>query len=59
MATIVASTVDSDGSVITGNTLEIVVIQTNLPSDEYAAGVGHQGTGPIVAEVCPSNGPPN
>ena len=33
MATIVASTVAADGSVISGNTVEIVVIQTNLPAE--------------------------
>jgi hypothetical protein len=60
MATIVASDVEAnpDGSAITGNTVEIVVIQTNLPSDQYAPSVGDRGTGPIVAEVCPSNGTP-
>lgn len=58
MATIVASDVTASGSVISGNTVEIVVVQTNLPSDQYAPGVGNEGTGPIVAEVCPSNGAP-
>jgi hypothetical protein len=61
MATIVSSdvTANPDGSVITGNTVEIVVVQTNLPSDQYAPAVGNEGTGPIVAEACPANGPPD
>lgn len=59
MATIVTSnpdTVAGAPSEITGNIVEIVVIQTNLPSDEYFNAPGHEGTGPIVAELCPSNG---
>ena len=49
MAVIVTSSVDKDGSEISGTTVHIVVVKTN---PGYAANPGHAGTGTVVAVVC-------
>jgi len=49
MAVIVTSSVDKDGSEISGTTVHIVVVKTN---PGYASNPGHAGTGTVVAVVC-------
>lgn len=49
MAVIVSSAISQSGSVITGDTPEIVVVRTNAG---YAPDSGHAGTGTVVARVC-------
>ena len=49
MAVIVSSSVQTDGSVITGNVKKIVIIQTD---SGYGPAVGHPGTGQVVAIIC-------
>jgi hypothetical protein len=51
MAVIVASSVQKNGSVITGNVREIVIIQTD---PGYGPSPGHVGTGRVVAILCAS-----
>ena len=49
MGVIVASSITNSGSTISGNTLHIVVVQTN---SGYEPNPGHAGTGTVVAQVC-------
>jgi len=49
MAVIVSSSIDKSGSTISGDTVHIVVVQTN---PGYAANPGHAGTGKVVAVIC-------
>ncbi|HEV2035956.1 MAG TPA: hypothetical protein VGU71_17475, partial [Candidatus Dormibacteraeota bacterium] len=49
MAVIVTSSADKSGSTISGNTVHIVVVQTN---PGYASNPGHAGTGTVVVVVC-------
>lgn len=49
MAVIVTSADSQSGSVISGNTPEIVIVQTD---PGYAADPGHAGTGTVVAVLC-------
>ena len=49
MGVIVASSTSKSGSQISGNTMRIVVVQTNTG---YANDPGHPGTGTVVATVC-------
>jgi hypothetical protein len=55
IAVIVSSSITQSGSVISGNTPSMVVVQTN---PGYAPDPGHAGTGTVVALICPS-GPPD
>jgi Domain of unknown function DUF11 len=48
MAVIVTSSADQSGSTISGNTVHIVIVQTN---PGYAPNPGHAGTGTVVAAV--------
>lgn len=52
---IVSSEVTKAGRIISGDTLEVVLIQTE---PGYAPDPGHAGTGTVVAVVCPSGGGP-
>jgi hypothetical protein len=45
MAVVVASNVTTNGSAISGNTVKIVIVQTN---DGYGPSPGHAGTGKVV-----------
>ncbi len=49
MAVIVASTVSKSGPTISGNTVHVVIVQTN---PGYEPNPGHAGTGMVVATVC-------
>ena len=49
MGVIVSSKISQSGSQISGNTVHIVVVQTN---SGYNPNVGHAGTGTVVAQVC-------
>lgn len=49
MGTVVSSSITQDGDVISGNTVEIVVVKTD---DGYDGKVGHGGTGTVVAVFC-------
>lgn len=49
MGVIVTSSADQSGSTISGNNVEIVIVQTN---PGYAPDSGHAGTGTVVAVVC-------
>jgi uncharacterized repeat protein (TIGR01451 family) len=49
MGVIVASSIDKDGNAITGNTVHVVVVQTQ---PGYSSDPGHAGTGIVVAKVC-------
>lgn len=49
MAVIVSSSIDKAGSTISGDTVHIVVVQTN---PGYAGNPGHAGTGTVVAVIC-------
>ena len=49
MGVIVTSAVSKSGSQISGNTVHIVVVQTD---PGYAPNPGHAGTGTVVAQVC-------
>jgi hypothetical protein len=49
MAVIVTNSTAKDGSEISGNTVHIVIVQTN---PGYAPDPGHSGTGKVVAMVC-------
>jgi hypothetical protein len=51
MAVIVSSSVQKNGSVITGNVSKIVVVETN---SGYANSPGHAGTGKVVSIYCVS-----
>lgn len=50
MGVVVTSGVTKSGSVTSGNTTQIVVVQTNAG---YAPATGHTGTGVVVAIYCP------
>ncbi len=50
MAVIVSSQITKSGSTISGNTPKVVVVKTN---PGYAPNPGHEGTGTVVAVVCP------
>jgi len=50
MAVIVSSQVSKSGSTISGNTPRVVVVQTE---PGYAPNPGHEGTGTVVAVICP------
>jgi hypothetical protein len=49
MAVIATSAATRSGSMISGNTVYIVVVQTN---PGYQSDPGHPGTGTVVAQVC-------
>jgi hypothetical protein len=49
MAVLVTSSASKSGSTISGNTVHIVVVQTDAG---YASDPGHAGTGKVVAQVC-------
>ncbi len=49
MAVIVASSISRSGSTISGNTVHVVIVQTN---PGYAPNPGHAGTGTVVAQIC-------
>jgi len=49
MAVIVSSSISKSGSTISGNTVHIVLVQTN---PGYAPNPGHAGTGTVVAQIC-------
>jgi hypothetical protein len=49
MGVIVSSSISKSGSLISGNTPDIVVVQTNAG---YAPNPGHAGTGTVVATFC-------
>ena len=49
MAVIVTSKSSQSGSQISGNTVHLVVVQTD---PGYAPSVGHAGTGTVVAQIC-------
>jgi hypothetical protein len=49
MAVIISSSVQQNGSVITGNVSQIIVVQTN---PGYGPSPGHRGTGQVVAVLC-------
>ena len=49
MSVIVTSSSSQTDSQISGNTVHIVVVQTNA---DYAPAVGHDGTGTVVAQIC-------
>jgi hypothetical protein len=49
MSVIVTSSSAQSGSQISGNTVHLVVVQTN---PGYASDVGHAGTGVVVAQIC-------
>jgi len=51
MAVLVSSSVQKNGSVITGNIKKIVVVKTN---SGYGPSPGHWGTGQVVAVLCVS-----
>jgi hypothetical protein len=50
MAVIVTSSSTKSGSTISGNTVDMVVVQTN---PGYDSNPGHPGTGTVVATICP------
>jgi hypothetical protein len=49
MAVIVSSSIGRSGSTLSGNTVHMVILQTNAG---YAPSPGHTGTGTVVAEIC-------
>jgi DNA/RNA endonuclease G (NUC1) len=49
MAVIVSSSIQQNGSVITGNIKKLVIIRTN---PGYGPSPGHPGTGQVVAVIC-------
>jgi len=49
MGVIATSSSTQNGSAISGNTVHIVIVQTN---PGYAPDSGHAGTGTVVAVVC-------
>jgi uncharacterized repeat protein (TIGR01451 family) len=49
MAVIVSSSIDQSGSTISGDTVHVVIVQTNAG---YAPDPGHAGTGTVVAQIC-------
>jgi len=51
MAVIVSSSIQKNGSVITGNVKNIIIIKTN---SGYGPAPGHRGTGQVVAIICAS-----
>jgi hypothetical protein len=53
---IVSSNVTKSGQLISGDTSEVVLVQTD---PGYAPDPGHAGTGTIVSVVCSANGGPS
>jgi hypothetical protein len=49
MAVIVSSSVSKSGSTISGDTVHVVIVQTNAG---YAPNPGHAGSGTVVATIC-------
>ena len=49
MAVLVSSSIDKSGSTISGNTVHVVLVQTN---PGYQPNPGHAGTGTVVAQLC-------
>jgi uncharacterized repeat protein (TIGR01451 family) len=49
MAVIVASSISKSGPSISGNTVHMVVVQTN---PGYAPDPGHAGTGTVIGQIC-------
>jgi uncharacterized repeat protein (TIGR01451 family) len=49
MAVIVSSSISKSGPTISGDTVHIVLVQTN---PGYAPNPGHAGTGTVVAQIC-------
>jgi hypothetical protein len=49
MGVVVTDSVNKSGATISGDSIHIVVIQTN---PGYAPNPGHAGTGKVVAVVC-------
>jgi uncharacterized repeat protein (TIGR01451 family) len=49
MAVIVSSSIAQSGPTISGNTVHVVLVQTN---PGYAPNPGHAGTGTVVAQLC-------
>lgn len=49
MAVIVTSSASKSGSMISGNTTQVVIVQTN---SGYVSNPGHAGTGTVVAILC-------
>jgi uncharacterized repeat protein (TIGR01451 family) len=49
MAVIVSSSINKSGSTIAGDTVHVVLVQTN---PGYDANPGHAGTGRVVAQLC-------
>jgi uncharacterized repeat protein (TIGR01451 family) len=49
MGVIVASSISQSGSTISGNTVHMVIVQTNAG---YAPNPGHAGTGTVIARIC-------
>jgi hypothetical protein len=52
MAVIVSSSIQKNGSIITGNVRKIVIVQTN---PGYGPSPGHAGTGKVVSVYCVSS----
>ena len=52
MAVIVSSSVQKNGSVISGNIKKIIIVRTN---PGYGPSPGHAGTGQVVAILCAPN----
>jgi hypothetical protein len=50
MAVLVSSSISKSGASITGNTVQVVIVQTN---SGYAADPGNAGTGTVTAVLCP------
>ena len=49
IAVIVSSSITKSGSTISGDTIKIVIVQTD---PGYAGNPGHAGTGKVVATLC-------
>jgi uncharacterized repeat protein (TIGR01451 family) len=49
MAVIVSSSIDKSGPTISGDTVHMVVVQTN---PGYAPNPGHAGTGTVIGQIC-------
>jgi hypothetical protein len=49
MAVIVASAIQQNGSVLSGDVKQIVIVRT---SSGYGPSPGHPGTGQVVAVIC-------
>jgi hypothetical protein len=49
VAVIVASSISNDGPRLSGDSVKVVVVETDAG---YAADPGHAGTGTVVAQLC-------